>query len=123
MGWDPRVGAHGLGHMPMGWDPWVGTGDKNRKSSISFSLGRFGTCEYHHPFRVKILDRLQDFFPEKIRNENFEDFVCVTICWKKIRVDEKFSIEKNLIQFFFVTLSNIRLGKIWGTFIFYFFEC
>ena len=31
---------------------------RNRKSSVSSSLGRFGAWEYHHSIRVKILDRL-----------------------------------------------------------------
>ena len=31
---------------------------RNRKSSVSSSLGRFGAWEYHHSIRVKNLDRL-----------------------------------------------------------------
>ena len=31
---------------------------RNRKSSVSSSLDRFGAWEYHHSIRVKILDRL-----------------------------------------------------------------
>ena len=59
-------------------------------------------------------------FSEKIRNENFQDLCVWQFVGKKSESMKNFRSKKIWSKFFFVTLSNISLGKIWGTFI---FEC
>ena len=71
---------------------------RNRKSSVSSSLGRFGAWEYHHSIRVKNLDRLcENKFWKKIVMKILKQTTSMKNVYENFHeniVDEKFSKKK-----------------------------